>query len=36
LLVGTGDRDEAVLVIEAIHDLFPWLCHLFAERGLRW
>jgi len=25
------DRDGAVLVIEAIHDLFPWLRHLFAD-----
>jgi putative transposase len=25
------DRDGAPLVIEAIHDLFPWLRHLFAE-----
>jgi transposase len=25
------DRDGAVLVIEAIHQLFPWLCHLFAD-----
>ena len=24
------DRDGAVLVIETIHDLFPWLRHLFA------
>ena len=24
------DRDGAVLVIEAIHQLFPWLRHLFA------
>ena len=27
------DRDGAVLVIEAIHDLFPWLRHLFADGG---
>jgi transposase len=26
------DRDGAVLVIEAIHPLFPWLRHLFADR----
>ena len=25
------DRDGAVLVIEAIHHLFPWLRHLFAD-----
>ena len=25
------DRDAALLVIEAIHDLFPWLRHLFAD-----
>ena len=25
------DCDDAVLVIEAIHQLFPWLCHLFAD-----
>ena len=25
------DRDGAALVIEAIHDLYPWLRHLFAE-----
>ena len=25
------DRDGAVLVIDAIHDLFPWLRHLFAD-----
>jgi transposase len=25
------DRDGAGLVIEAIHDLFPWLRHLFAD-----
>ena len=25
------DRDGAALVIEAIHDLFPWLRHLFAD-----
>jgi transposase len=25
------DRDGAVLVIEAIHRLFPWLRHLFAD-----
>ena len=38
LLVGAAihpadvqDRDGAVLVIEAIHDLFPWLRHLFAD-----
>jgi transposase len=24
-------RDGAVLVIEAIHQLFPWLRHLFAD-----
>ena len=27
------DRDGAVLVIDAIHDLFPWLRHLFADGG---
>jgi transposase len=26
------DRNGAVLVIEAIHQLFPWLRHLFADR----
>jgi transposase len=38
LLVGIAvhpaniqDRDGAGLVIEAIHDLFPWLRHLFAD-----
>jgi transposase len=38
LLVGVAvhpadiqDRDGARLVIEAIHDLFPWLRHLFAD-----
>ena len=25
------DRDGAVLLIEAIHQLFPWLRHLFAD-----
>ena len=25
------DRDGAVLIIEAIHQLFPWLRHLFAD-----
>jgi len=25
------DRDGAVLVIEAVHQLFPWLRHLFAD-----
>jgi len=25
------DRDGAGIVIQAIHDLFPWLCHLFAD-----
>jgi transposase len=25
------DRDGAPLVIAAIHDLFPWLRHLFAD-----
>ena len=25
------DRDGAALVIGAIHDLFPWLRHLFAD-----
>ena len=25
------DRDGAVLVVEAIHQLFPWLRHLFAD-----
>ena len=27
------DRDGAPLVIAAIHDLFPWLRHLFADRA---
>ena len=38
LLVGVAvhpanlqDRDGAGLVIETIHDLFPWLRHLFAD-----
>lgn len=38
LLVGVAvhpadiqDRDGAGLVIEALHDLFPWLRHLFAD-----
>jgi transposase len=38
LLVGIAvhpaniqDRNGAKLVIEAIHDLFPWLHHLFAD-----
>jgi transposase len=38
LLVGAAvhpadvqDRDGAPLVIEAIHDLFPWLRHRFAD-----
>jgi transposase len=38
LLVGVAvhpadiqDRDGAGVVIEAIHDLFPWLRHLFAD-----
>ena len=26
------DRDGAVLVIRAIHQLFPWLRHLFADQ----
>jgi transposase len=26
------DRDGAPLVIAAVHDLFPWLRHLFADR----
>jgi hypothetical protein len=25
------DRDGAGIVIQAIHDLFPWLRHLFAD-----
>src|SRR6266851_8909698 len=25
------DRDGAVLVIEAVHQLFPWRRHLFAD-----
>jgi transposase len=25
------DRDDASLVIEAVHQLFPWLRHLFAD-----
>jgi transposase len=25
------DRDGAALVVGAIHDLFPWLRHLFAD-----
>jgi transposase len=38
LLVGAAvhaadiqDRDGAPLVVEALHDLFPWLRHLFAD-----
>ena len=38
LLVGAAvhpadiqDRDDASLVIEAVHQLFPWLRHLFAD-----
>jgi hypothetical protein len=38
LLVGADvhpadaqDRDGAKLVIEAVHQLFPWLRHLFAD-----
>jgi transposase len=37
LLVGavfilpTSDRDGAGLVIAAVHNLFPWLRHLFAD-----
>jgi transposase len=35
LLVGAevhpADRDGARLVIEAVHQLFPWLRHLFAD-----
>ena len=27
----TQDRDGALLVIVAVHDLFPWLRHLFAD-----
>ena len=27
----TQDRDGAPLVIAALHDLFPWLRHLFAD-----
>jgi transposase len=27
------DRDGALLVIAAVHDLFPWLRHLFADRA---
>ena len=27
------DRDGAPLVIAAVHDLFPWLRHLFADRA---
>ena len=30
-LADVQDRDGAVLVIEAIHQLFPWLRHLFAD-----
>src|SRR5512144_2719206 len=29
--VDVRDRDGAGLVIRAIHDLFPWLRHLFAD-----
>ena len=25
------DRDGAGIVIQALHDLFPWLRHLFAD-----
>ena len=25
------DRDRAAMIIEAIHQLFPWLRHLFAD-----
>ena len=25
------DRDGAAMIIEAIHQLFPWLRHLFAD-----
>jgi transposase len=28
---GIQDRDGAGIVIRAIHDLFPWLRHLFAD-----
>ena len=31
LLVGVVDRDAAGIVIQAIHNLFPWLRHLFAD-----
>jgi transposase len=31
--VHPADRDGAVLVIAAVHDLFPWLRHLFADRA---
>ncbi len=27
------DRDGAPLVVAAVHDLFPWLRHLFADRA---
>jgi hypothetical protein len=27
------DHDGAGIVIQAIHDLFPWLRHLFADQG---
>ncbi len=40
LLVGADvhsadiqDRDGAPLIVETIHDLFPWLRHLFADRA---
>ena len=29
--ISKRDRDGAVLVIEAIRQLFPWLRHLFAD-----
>src|SRR5260221_7846494 len=31
--VCSSDLDGAPLVVEAIHDLFPWLRHLFADRA---
>src|SRR5262249_29871157 len=30
-LADIQDRDGAGLVVEAIHDLYPWLRHLFAD-----
>src|SRR5712675_1790665 len=30
------DRDGAPLIVEAIHDLFPWLRNLFADSAYSW